>query len=107
MPDTALSVSAVAHPAGEERALIGRCFLHPAIDYSLVGGAITIPIFIAVYFFPNLTPSDGEITLRSFLLINGSHFAASTLRLYTKPDARRDFPFLSWGFPIVCLAAVG
>jgi hypothetical protein len=103
----AIPVSGAPHPSGAARAWIGRCFLHPAIDYAFVGGAITIPIFIAVYFFPGLTPSNGEITLRSFLLINGSHFAASTLRLYTKPRARRDFPFLSWGFPIVCLVAVG
>ena len=87
--------------------LLGRPLVHPVVDYSLVGGAITIPVFIAIYFFPGLTPTDGFLTLRSFLLINGSHFAASTLRLYTKPGARKEFPFLSWGFPVICLAAVG
>src|SRR5258708_14282781 len=87
--------------------LLGRPLVHPLIDYSLVGGAITIPIFIAIYFFPGLTPTSQGITLRSFLLINGTHFAASTLRLYTKPGARKQFPFLSWGFPAVCLVAVG
>jgi hypothetical protein len=39
-------------------------------------------------------------------LFNGAHFAASTVRLYTKPGARRDFPFLSYGFPLLCLGAV-
>lgn len=89
------------------RSLIGRSLVNPWIDYPLIGGAITIPIFIAIYFFPGLTPAEGHITLRSFLLINGTHFAASTLRLYTKPGARKEFPFLSWGFPVICLAAVG
>ena len=86
--------------------LLGRCFISPLVDYSLVGGAITLPIFIALYFFPGLTPTNGEITLRTFLFFNGAHFAASTVRLYTKPGAKRDFPFLSWGFPAVCLLAV-
>ena len=89
------------------QSLVGNCFVHPVIDYAFVGGAITIPIFLALYFFPTLTPKDAGITVRSFLLINGAHFAASTVRLYTKPGAKQDFPFLSWGFPILCLAAVG
>lgn len=88
-------------------ALVGRCFVNLLVDYLFVGGAITVPVFIAVYFFPWLTPTSGLITLRSFLLINGVHFAASTLRLYTKPGAKREHPFLSWGFPFVCLAAAG
>ena len=97
--------------AGPARAraqsLVGNCFVHPIIDYAFVGGAITIPIFLMLLLFPSLTPNDAGITVRSFLLINGAHFAASTVRLYTKPGAKREFPFLSWGFPIVCLAAVG
>ena len=48
-------------------------FVNPVFDYLFVGGAITIPIFIAIYFFPHLTPEDGRITTRSFLLINGVH----------------------------------
>lgn len=87
--------------------MIGRCFMHPAIDYLFVGGGITIPIFLAIFFFPALTPAiDGPITLRSFLFINGAHFAASAVRLYTKQGAKEEFPFLSWGFPVVCLVAV-
>jgi hypothetical protein len=81
--------------------------VNPVVDYAFVGGAITLPIFLAIYFFPWLTPNDGQITVRSFLIINGVHFAASTLRLYTKPGARQEFPILSWGFPVVCLLAVG
>jgi hypothetical protein len=103
----AIPFPAKPEPLGGLKGLIGRCFLHPALDYAFVGGGITIPIFLAIYFFPGLTPTETSITLRSFLLINGAHFAASTLRLYTKPGARQDFPFLSWGFPVVCLLAVG
>ena len=105
---SAISLTAPQNPLGGFKALVGRCFMHPAVDYLLVGGGITIPIFIAIYFFPALTPAtNGPITLRSFLLINGAHFAASTVRLYTKPGAKEEFPFLSWGFPVICLIAVG
>lgn len=101
------SAAAVAAPRERGQSLLGNCFVHPVVDYAFVGGAVTIPIFLALYFFPALTPNDSGITVRSFLLINGAHFAASTVRLYTKPGAKQDFPFLSWGFPVVCLAAVG
>lgn len=105
---TAIPASAAPSPLGNVQALIGRCFMHPLIDYALVGGGITIPIFIAIYFFPGLTPADeGPITLRSFLMINGAHFAASTVRLYTKRGAKEEHPFLSWGFPVVCFLAAG
>lgn len=98
--------AAAAFPSSGSGGLVGRCFAHPVVDYLFVAGGLSIPIFIALAYFPGLTPRNGEITLRSFLLINGTHFAASTLRLYTKPGARRELPFLSWGFPVVCLAAV-
>jgi hypothetical protein len=86
---------------------IGRPIVNPVVDYLFIGGAITVPIFIATYFFPTLTPTSDAITLRTFILINGAHFAASTLRLYTKPGAQKEFPLLSRVFPFVCLIAVG
>jgi hypothetical protein len=107
MQVTALPVPAQPNPFGGLNALVGKTFMHPAIDYLLVGGAITIPIFIAVYFYPSLAGFDPSVTIYSFILINGAHFAASTLRLYTKPGAKEEFPFLSWGFPIICLLVVG
>jgi hypothetical protein len=89
------------------RSLIGRCHLHPLVDYGLIGGAITLPIFSVLYFFPELKPTDRQLLWFVFLFINGTHFAASTVRLYTKPGATREFPFLSWGFPVICLAIAG
>jgi hypothetical protein len=116
MSAAAIPVSAKAGPlevatrpggeAARRSSLIGKCFVSPLVDYSLVGGAITLPVFAALYFFPGLTPASDAITLRTFLFFNGAHFAASTVRLYTKPGARKDFPFLSWGFPVLCLVAV-
>ena len=107
MGATAIPIPSRPSPFGNPQSLVGKTFMHPAIDYLLVGGAITIPIFIAVYFYPGLASFDPSFTIYTFILINGAHFAASTLRLYTKPGAKEEFPFLSWGFPVICLLAVG
>ena len=104
-----MQASATALPVSTAPALdrwIGRTPLHPVIDYLLVGGGITIPIFLAIYFFPSLTAVSAQTSLKAFLVFNGAHFAASAVRLYTKRGAKEEFPFLSWGFPIVCLVAV-
>src|SRR6476659_6392279 len=89
------------------RPLRGRPIHTPVAESLFVGGAITVPIFIATYFFPALTPTSDSITFRTFLVFNGAHFAASTVRLYTKPGAQKEFPILSRVFPFVCLAVVG
>jgi len=104
---TAIPVPARPDPLGGLKGLVGKTFMHPAIDYLFVGGGITIPIFIAVYFYRPLASIDPSISIYTFILINGAHFAASTLRLYTKPGAKEEFPFLSWGFPVICLLVVG
>src|SRR5262245_41645844 len=87
--------------------LLGRPIVNPVVDYLFLGGAITVPIFVVTYFFPSLTPTNANLVLRTFIVFNGAHFAASTLRLYTKPGARKEFPLLSWVFPVVCLVVVG
>jgi hypothetical protein len=93
--------------ASPVRPLVGRTFVNPLVDYVFIGGGITIPIFAALYFYPTLRPLSDEIPYGVFLAINGAHFAASTVRLYTKPGARREFPLVSWVLPIVCFAIVG
>lgn len=104
MLGTASPASASPRPLGVS-ALVGRCFMHPAVDYLFVGGGITFPVLIGLYFLGAAATFTPSIYL--FLLINGAHFAASTVRLYTKPGATREFPILSWLFPAVCLLAVG
>lgn len=89
------------------QALIGRMFVNAPIDYLLVGGGITLPLFAALYLWPWLNPVNGTITWGTFFAVNAAHFAASTVRLYTKPGARQELPFLSWVFPVICFAVVG
>ncbi len=84
--------------------LVGRAFVHPAFDYLLIGGALSLLVSALVI----LLPRGGELldatTLPYFILFsNSAHFAASTVRLYTKPDAYESRPFVTMGLPLVTL----
>jgi hypothetical protein len=93
--------------------LLGRTFLHPLWDYSLIGGGLSLLAVLVVLLLPEARqeglfdfrgPQLGEIALMSYavLLSNSAHFASSTVRLYTKPGATGALPFLSMAFPLVC-----
>jgi hypothetical protein len=105
--DTVVAAPSTFTASPRARALTGRMFVGPLVDYLFVGGGISLPIFAALYLFPQLNPVNGDIPYGFFIAINGAHFAASTVRLYTKPGARQEFPVLSWMFPIACFAVVG
>jgi hypothetical protein len=82
-------------------------FLHPAFDHLLVGGGLSL--FVTLLFVlgvPSSTPSIAASIPIWALLINLSHFAASTVRLYTKPGSFRALPFLTMGLPLVTLAVL-
>lgn len=94
----------------------GRMFVHPAFDYSLIGGGLSLIVTLLVCIYPQLQ-SLGNVTLESsatrgvflglayvFLLCNSVHFAASSVRLYTKPGTFEALPFLTMAFPLVCLS---
>lgn len=107
----ALGSSALAS-SGVERATLasylpvlkGRCFVHPAFDYLLIGGGLSLVVTAAVlsssqgadFFYPASLPF-------LLLLSNSAHFASSTVRLYTKPGTYAAMPFLTMGFPLVAL----
>jgi hypothetical protein len=40
------------------------------------------------------------------LIFNSAHFAASTVRLYTKPGSFAEWPFLTMGFPVVTICVL-
>jgi hypothetical protein len=94
--------------------LLGRTFLHPALDYLLIGGALSLVAAAVVALLPAADrglwfslqgPELGGVAAIAYaiLLSNSAHFASSTVRLYTKPGARDALPFLSYGFPAVCI----
>ena len=88
-------------------ALIGRSFVHPAFDYMLIGGGLSLLVTAIVWL--RMTPSDQLVVDPAvlpmiILLSNSAHFAASTVRLYSKPDSFNTLPFVTMAFPLVAIA---
>ena len=76
--------------------LKGRCFVHPLFDYMLIGGGLSLLVTAIVVLNPKQPELLGIGTMAWIVLFsNGAHFAASTVRLYTKPGAAGSLPFLS------------
>ncbi len=87
--------------------LIGRSFVHPAFDYMLIGGGLSLVVAAIVWIMAS--PDDAFLVnaalLPFFILLsNSAHFAASTVRLYTKPDSLKMLPFLTMAFPLIAIA---
>jgi len=103
---------ATVEPARSGNLATGRvaarkiCFIHPLVDYLLVGGALSIPVVALAVDYPSITPQDRATLLTVFLLFNYAHFAASAVRLYTKPEDRDVLRFVWFGLPVVMLAVL-
>ena len=90
-------------------ALLGRSFVHPAFDYFLIGGALSLLVVFAVTLYPQLAPFSSAQDFKYFILFsNSAHFASSTVRLYTKPGAtgHQSFPFLKFVLPGLALVVI-
>lgn len=93
----------IAQQAPSHR-LTGRLFVHPLFDYMLIGGGLSLLVTVIVLVNKNGTALLTSVTLPYFILLsNSAHFAASTVRLYTKPDAYKSRPFVTMGLPLATL----
>jgi hypothetical protein len=96
-------------------ALIGRSFVHPLVDYLLIGGGLSLIVTAIVLAEPGRGAIIDLAALPYFILLsNSAHFASSTVRLYTKPGTFQALPFLTTAFPLlflvllaVCLSVAG
>ena len=87
--------------------LVGRCFVNPLFDYALIGGGLSLVVLAPFYWSGSAYLALGPDSLAIVLLVStGAHFAASTVRLYTKPDAAMRWPFLTLGLPLVAVAGL-
>ena len=87
--------------------IAGRTFGPRAIDYLLIGGGLSLLFTVAVVANPRDTPLISYTLLPYLILLsNAAHFAASTVRLYTKPGTMKSLPFLTMAFPLVVIALV-
>jgi hypothetical protein len=87
----------------------GRTFVHPLFDYLVIAGGLSLLVTAAVFGLGSgLDWGGSKATLLAVLVLvsNSAHFAASTVRLYTKPGAFRDLPFLTLGLPLVTVAVL-
>ena len=86
--------------------LVGRTFLHPLYDYLLIGGLLSLAVLPLVFAGDYSQGWFSAAFPLVLLAANSSHFAASTVRLYTKPGSFESLPFLTQGLPLVCIAVL-
>ncbi len=82
-----------------------RFFVHPAFDYLLIAGGLSLLFGLGLWAV-NLHRILGAWLATLFIVANGAHFAASTVRLYTRPGVTRALPLLTLGFPVIGVLAV-
>jgi hypothetical protein len=85
--------------------LVGRAFVSPIYDFMIIGGGFSL---VAMGFILAARHQAGarlanDYTLPLILLCTSTHFAASTVRLYTKPGSFRTLPMMTMAFPAISL----
>lgn len=86
---------------------LGKTFLHPMLDYLLIGSVWSVVATLFLLLRPEFFGSIDTVTLVTLvLLINASHFAASTVRLYSNPTYFARHPFLTMGLPLAILGVL-
>ncbi len=97
-------MSETAAHIGPWQRLQGRTFVHPLFDYLLIGGGLSLIASAVIFATPGRRFVPVELLPVFILFSNSAHFAASTVRLYTKPESFKSMPFLTMMFPLVMLA---
>ncbi len=78
---------------------LGRPFVNRAVDYAFIGGVFGLVLGFVAYGAG--FRFDAERFWIVVLLSSYAHFAASTVRLYSRPGAVARWPFLTLGVPLV------
>ena len=83
---------------------VGRAFVTPVFDLLFIAGGLSLVFGLAAYGAGFRISGDANLAL-VLLFGNFAHFAASTVRLYTKPGATRELPrALTLWLPIAIVA---
>jgi hypothetical protein len=79
----------------------GRGFWFSPCDVLIIGGGLSLLIGGLLYVSPQSfrTAIDDHVLWPAILLVNSAHFAASYIRVYTKPKAMERLPALSFFGP--------
>jgi hypothetical protein len=104
-----MSAASIAVPSAPQRRLsldLGRPFVHPLFDLLVIGGGLSL-LFVALLRVAGPLALSQSALWTIILLVNSAHFAASTVRLYTKEGSFRDMPFVTMGLPLATLMVLG
>jgi hypothetical protein len=82
---------------------LGRTFLHPAIDYLLIGGGASLMVTLAILATGDTKLLPAAALHACVLFSNSAHFASSTVRLYRKPNAFSTWPAVTMLLPLATL----
>jgi len=86
---------------------LGRTFVGPVFDSLVIGGGITLPAAAWLWLDGRGAAQLLGLSLPVLvLLVNQAHFAASTVRLYSKPGSTAAHPFLAFALPLLTLAVL-
>jgi hypothetical protein len=96
-----LTVAAAPRPGTLPFLTLGRTFIHPLFDYAIIGGGLSL--IVGALLYAHGVPLGAALGWCIFFS-NGAHFAASTVRLYTRPGAVKTLPFLTLGLPVIGVA---
>ena len=89
-------------PSPPRAIVLGRPFVGPVFDTMLIGGGLSLLTVAALQGSRDFGTAWIHTNLPLFILLaNVTHFAASTVRLYTKPGSFQELPFLTMGLPLV------
>lgn len=83
----------------------GRAFVNPAFDLIVIGSVASLALAPALLWSDSSAPAAFlERWLPVLVLLsNSAHFAGSTVRLYARPGALRESPWLTMGLPALML----
>jgi hypothetical protein len=100
-------VTTVAAPLPVWGRVRGRAFVNPLFDYLIIGGGLSLLVTAMLW-----TRAKGDLIVSPgtmaylLLLATSAHFAASTVRLYSKPGAAKALPVLSKWLPWLALGVL-
>jgi hypothetical protein len=81
---------------------LGKPFVNGVVDYAFIGGVFGITLGVVAY--ASGFRFDTERFWLVVLLSSYAHFAASTVRLYSRAGAVARWPFVTMGVPVVTVA---
>jgi hypothetical protein len=101
--------AALGLPAGRRPIVeLGRPFVHHGFDYLVIGGGMSLA-FAAWLKLGGAARVSALLAGQLWLLVlasNSAHFAASTVRLYSKRGTFDSLRFLTMGLPLATLVAL-